>query len=127
MTDAPNLDAVVAAACARIPALLRGALVFLPGGFMLARATRAEPDALDLEPLIRAAARALAPAAADEVVECVFVVDDQLVVVHRGARDARLALAVACERDRNLGFALATARAALKEIEDAFDFGRWGL
>lgn len=120
-----KLEDAVATACKHIPELLHGALVFLPGGFALARASASASD--ELEPLVRATVRALGHDDAADLVECVFVVDERLVVIHRGARDPRLALAVTCGRDHNLGFALATSRVALREIEESFDFAAWGL
>jgi hypothetical protein len=126
-----NLDDLVERACARIPGLVRGALVFMPDGFILAGV--GDDGILDLEPLIRAAARCLASPAvlslqgeAQDVVEYLFVVHEQLVVIQRSARDPRLALAVSCTREFNLGFALSTTRAAMKDIESV-DLSSWGI
>lgn len=127
-----NLDEVVARACERIPNLVRGALVFLPDGFVLAGA--GDDNFLDLEPLIRAAARCLASplspslrGAAREVVQYLFVAHDQLVAVQRSSRDPRLALAVACTRDCNPIFALGTTRLAMRDVEGSIDLSPWDL
>ncbi len=127
-----TIDECVTQACERVPGLIRGALVFLPEGFVLASV--GDDDSLDLEPLIRATARCLgAPHAPqiqgeDRVVNAyLFVVHDQLVVVQRSAQDARLALAVGCARDVNPAFALGSSRLAMREIEATVDLSSWGL
>jgi hypothetical protein len=127
-----NLDATVAKACERIPGMVRGALVFLPDGFILAGA--GDDDILDLEPLIRASARCLgAPAALSldgveqEILEYLLVVHDQLIVIRRSAREPRLALAVSCTREHNMMFAVTASRLAMAEIEEHADLAPWGI
>jgi hypothetical protein len=127
-----NIDAAVAHACERIPGMIRGALVFLPDGFIIAGV--GDDDILDLEPLIRAAARCLAASpppvvrgVAAEVTEYLFVVHDQLVAIQRSTRDPRLALAVSCTHEYNPAFALGATRLAMKDIEASVDLSAWGL
>jgi hypothetical protein len=127
-----NLDDTVARACERIPGLVRGALVFLPDGFILAGA--GDDDILDLEPLIRAAARVLAAPAVptlegdeQEILEYLLVVHDQYVVIRRSVHEPRLALAVTCTREHNLMFALAASRLAMADIEEHADLAPWGI
>lgn len=122
----------VALACERIPGLIRGALVFLPEGFVLVGV--GDADALDLEPLIRATARCLRATAAPVIagarrapVEYLLVVSDQLVAIQRCARDPRLALTVACASDLNPAFALGASRLAMRDIEATVDLSSWGL
>jgi hypothetical protein len=112
---------------------VRGALVLLPEGYLLAGV--GDDSILDLEPLIRSASRCLAdrshPAfggpAARPFVEYLFVIHDQLVVIQGGRRDARLALALVCTREHNVGFALAAARLAMADVEADVDLAAWGL
>jgi hypothetical protein len=127
-----NIDAVVGRACERVPGMLRGALALVPEGFLLG----ATPGAhvLDLEPMIRSAARCLAAPVVPTLrgrtgafLEHLFVLHDQIFVVQRGRRDARLALAVACTRDHNLGFVLGATRLVMASVEDELDLGAWGL
>ena len=127
-----NLDDAITHACERVPGLVRGALLFLPEGFLLAGTRNASN--LDLEPLIRSAARTLAPREAPSIhdetldaVEYVFVIHDQLVVIQRGRRDPRLALAVVCTREHNIAFAMGTTRLAMRELEEVVDLSPWGL
>jgi len=127
-----KIDECVTRACERVPGLIRGALVFLPEGFVLAGV--GDDDSLDLEPLTRATARCLgapqAPMIHGEpraVNEYLFVVHDQLIAIQRSVRDARLALTVACTREVNPGFVLGSSRLAMREIESTIDLSSWGL
>lgn len=127
-----TIDECVTRACERVPGLIRGALVFLPEGFVLAGV--GDDDSLDLEPLIRATARCLgtpqAPIIRGEprvVNEYLFVVHDQLIAIQRSVRDTRIALAVACPMEINPGFALGSSRLAMREIEATIDLSSWGL
>lgn len=128
-----RLEDVVERACERVPGLLRGALVLLPEGFLLAGV--GGESALDLEPLIRSASRCLAerksPALRGRPIqpfaEYLFVTDDQLIVIQGGRRDPRLALAVVCTREHNVGFALAASRLAISDVETGVDLAAWGL
>jgi len=127
-----KLETLVARACERIPGFVRGALVLLPDGLLLAGIG---DSVLDLEPLIRSASRCFAgrsgpvlPNWRDEpFVEYLFVIHDQLVVIEGGRRDPRLALALACTREHNVGFALSAARLAMTDVEADVDLSAWGL
>jgi len=127
-----KLEDAVARACERVPGIVSGALVLLPDGLLLAGVGG---SALDLEPLTRSATRCLGDRGNDLLgrwpaqpfVEYLFVIDDQLVVIQGGRRDARLGLAISCTREHNLGFALAAARRAMIELEDELDLSAWGL
>lgn len=124
-----NLDAQLERACSRVPGLVRGALVLVPDGFLLA-ATRGARS-LELEPLIRSAARcfgARTPSPVDRpIVEYLFVIHDQLVVIQGGRANGRLALAAECERADNLGFVLGASRLAFADIEASVDLSPWGV
>jgi hypothetical protein len=127
-----KLEAVVARGCERVPGLVRAALVLLPDGFLLAGIGGA--SVLDLEPLIRSTGRCLAtsdrpaPGAwSAPLVEYLFVIHDQLVVIQGGRRDARLALALVCTREHNVGFVLTAARLAMFDVEAGVDLSTWGL
>jgi len=128
-----KLETLVARACERVPGFVRGALVLLPDGLLLAGV--GGESVLDLEPLIRSAARCFAgrtgPVLAnwrdEPFVEYLFVIHDQLVVIEGGRRDPRLALALACTREHNVGFALSAARLAMTDVEADVDLSAWGL
>jgi hypothetical protein len=125
------VDESIARACELVPGLVRCALVLLPEGLLIG-GFGAE-SVLDHEPLVRSAARCLAarptPAIGDRAatfVEYLFVIEDQLVVIQGGRRDARLALAVTCTREPNLAFVLSSTRQAIRAVEDSFDLAAWG-
>jgi len=125
-------DALLARACDRIPALVRGALLLVPDGILLGNVGGDRVS--ELEPLLRAAVRALAlritPAVNRAVPEAfseyTFVIGDELVLV-RGSRNCRLALAAVCTREPNLAFAMSATRAAMAELEAELDLSHWGL
>lgn len=129
-----NLDVAIASACERVPGLVRGVLLMLPEGFLLAGV--GDKGILDLEPLMRSATRCFSSKTRPsfgshsdglELTEYMFVIRDQVVVMQRGRRDPRLALACMCTRESNLNFALSTSRLALRDIEDQVDLKTWGL
>jgi hypothetical protein len=127
-----DVAAVVARACERVPGLTRGALVLLPDGLLLAGV--GSDSALELEPLIRSAGRCftgrtrppLANWRDEPFVEYLSVVGGQLVVIEGGRRDPRLALALACTREHNVGLALRAARLAMTEVEAEVDLSALG-
>ncbi len=98
----------------------------LPEGLVIAGLN--VDGAVDREPLVRSAARSLASAQPTrgmpptQFVEYAFVSEDQLVVIERGQRDARVALVVVCDRDVSLALVLGTTRRALRTIESTLDF-----
>ncbi|MBX3155014.1 MAG: hypothetical protein KF773_03365 [Deltaproteobacteria bacterium] len=127
-----NIDAAVGRACERVPGMLRGALVLLPEGFLLG----ATPGAhvLDLEPMIRSAARCLTAPTLPALrgrdgafTELVFVFHDHLFVIQVSRRDPRLALVIACTREHNLAFVLGATRLVIGSVEEELDLGAWGL
>lgn len=128
-----NIDEAVTRACDRIPGLVRGALVMLPDGFLFG-ATRGATF-LDLEPLIRSAARCMAlrdlPALGGRgpsvSVEHLFAIHEQLVVFEAGRRDPKLALLVVAEAGHNPAFVLGATRLALADLEVALDLEKWNL
>jgi hypothetical protein len=128
-----NIDAIVERACERIPGLVCSGLVLLPEGYLLGSA--GDGGLLDLEPVIRSAARCLSERAtpafdgrpAAPFVEYLFVIRDQLVVIEGGRRDPRLALILACTREPNIALALGLARLALAALETAIDLSAWTL
>lgn len=132
-----KLDDVVARACQQVPGMMRGALVLLPDGILLAGV--GGESVLDLEPLIRSASRcfservmpalgaAIGTWPAQPFLEYLFVIEDQLVVIQGGRRDPRLALAVACTREHTVGFVLTATRRAMLHLEAEIDLSSWGL
>lgn len=128
-----GLEATLARACECVPDLVRGALVLLPEGYLIGGT--AGTSALDFEPLIRATTRCTAASppptlgerAPGELAEFLFVVSDQYVVIERGRRDRRVALALVTGRECNLAFVLVGARQALSELERDLDLEAWGL
>src|SRR4051812_37659016 len=119
-----KLDDVVATVCQRVPGMVRGALVLLPEGILLAGVGA---SALALEPLIRSASRcfservlpalgAVARWPQRPFLEYLSVVDDQLIVIQGGRRDPRLALAVACTREHRVGVVLTATRRAMADL-----------
>lgn len=128
-----NVNAMLQRTCADVPGLLRGALVLLPDGFHLG--SIGAERVLDLEPMIRAAARCLAarpvPVVGDDgaapFCEYVLVFDDEVLVVQSGRRDPRLALVVACDREPNLALVQQACRVAITAIESSIDLSAWGM
>ncbi len=124
-----TMQSSIADACEAVPGLLSGALVMLPEGLVIAGLGAG--GAVDREPLVRSAARCLATARPTPgmpvtvFVEYAFVSEDQLVVIERGQRDARVALVVVCNRDANLALVLGSARHALRTIESTLDLSAW--
>ena len=105
-------------------------MVLLPEGFLIGGVGAGA--AFDREPLVRTAARCLAssstpPPSHLDFSEHVFVGHDELVVIVRGRRHVRLALALACTREPNLAWVVSTARGALQRIEASTDFSAWEL
>jgi hypothetical protein len=110
--------------CDDLPGLVQAALVLVPEEVLLARV--GGESALDHEPLLRAAVRCFGgPAADDSVVEYLFVTEDHFVVMQRGRKDPRLALAVRCDREKNLALVLGATRAAIAALEAEVDLTGW--
>ena len=126
-------DATLSRACDVIPGLLQGVLVLLPEGLVLGGIGKG--GSYDREPLARSAARCLAcrlqapikGARSLDLVEHLFVCQDELVVILQGRRSPRLALAVTCSRELNLALILTAARRALGTIEASVDLVAWGV
>lgn len=112
-----SLDECLARACEHVPGLFQGALALLPEGLLIGGL--GEGGAFDREPLVRSAARCLN----GTFVEHVFVSREDLVVIARGRRFPRLALALACRTDANLNFVVTASRTALRELEATLDPG----
>jgi hypothetical protein len=128
-----NLSIAIQRACADVPGLMRAVLALVPDGLHLG-SVGAE-RVIDLEPMIRAAARCLAvrpvPAIRNDraapFVEYVLVFDDEVIVVESGRHDPRLALVVACDRVPNLALVQQACRRAIAAIEDTVDLAAWGM
>lgn len=126
-----QLDDSIDKACEAIPGRQSGALVLVPDGMLIGGF--GGDGAFDREPLVRSAARCLAspPVAlahtkgAATFVEYAFVSQGQLVVILRGERYERVALALACSREANLAWVLGAARRALADIEAEVDLAPW--
>lgn len=116
-----NLDECLARACEQVPGLQQGALALLPEGLLIGGVGAG--SSFEREPLVRSAARALQRSAqtAAAFVEHVFVSRHELVVIARGKRYPRLALALACSTEPNLAFVMTASRAALRELEATID------
>lgn len=123
----------IARACEPVPGLVRAALGLLPEGVLIA-GVGAE-SSFDQEPLIRSATHCLAarnwPATAARVsadlIEYVFVLADQLIVVQGGRQDPRLVLVVVCTREANIAFVLGSTRRALRALEDTVNLRDLGV
>lgn len=127
-----TLDDSIASACEAVPGLQSGVLVLLPEA--LAIGGVGEGSSFDREPLVRSAARALSsvPTSAPtkdgaSFVEYAFVSQEQLVVILRGRRHSRVALALACSREANLQWVLSSTRAALQTIETTVNLADFEL
>ena len=111
-------------ACGELPGLVHAALILLADELLLARL--GGESSLDHEPLLRAAIRCFNCEAADaSVLEFLFVTEDHFVVMQRGRKDPRLALAVRCDREKNLALVLGTSRRAMSALEDEVDLTGW--
>lgn len=125
-----NPTAIMGQACEDVPGLTQAALVLLPDGLCLAGLGTS--SLAELEPAIRATSRCFAPPRASEataaaLTECVLILGESLVVLARGRRDPRLALVVTCARIANLALLQQSTRAALRQLEDAFDLAALGV
>lgn len=128
-----SIDESLASACEAVPGLQSGVLVLLPDGLPIGGV--GEGSAFDREPLVRSTARCLTnlrsatppTKGGSKFVEYAFVSDDQLVVILRGRRFTRVALALACSREANLAWVLSSTRAALTTIESTVDLAAFEL
>jgi hypothetical protein len=128
-----SIDDSLASACQVVPGLQSGVLVLLPDGLQMAGV--GEGSSFDREPLVRSAARCLTglrsatppTKGGSRYVEYAFVSAEQLVVILRGRRFTRLALALACSREPNLAFVLSSTRAAFELIENTVDWSEFEL
>lgn len=115
-------------ACEAVPGLVQGALALLPEGLLIGGV--GEGGAFDREPLVRCAARCLTSSAGRgrlvaPFVEHVVVSTERFVVLLRGRRYPRLALALSCATTTNLAFVLSGARSALTTLEGTLDPELW--
>lgn len=128
-----NVDEAIARACDLVPGFVQGALALLPEGLLIGGV--GEGTAFEHEPLVRSASRCLAAcllasegqAPAPAFVEFLFVNEEQVLVIQRGRRSARLALAIVCTREPNLAFVLSSTRQAIRDIEGTVDLAAWGV
>jgi hypothetical protein len=126
-----HLGECVAGACAPVPGLREAALAWLPEGLLLGGV--GEGRAFDREPLVRCAARALCGGTVKSslsthlttFVEHLFVGHGELVVILRGVRYPRLALAISCTNDTNPAFVMSSSRSALRSLETTLDLAAW--
>jgi hypothetical protein len=126
-----HLGECVASACAPIPGLQEAALALLPEGLLLGGV--GEGRGFDREPLVRCAARALCGSAVTSVlstrlttfVEHLLVGRDKLIVILRGVRYPRLALAISCTKDTNPAFVMSSSRSALRSLETTLELAAW--
>jgi hypothetical protein len=128
-----TIDDSIASACEAVPGLQSGVLVLLPDGLPIGGV--GEGSAFDREPLVRSAARCLTnlrsatppTKGGSKFVEYAFVSEEQLIVILRGRRFSRVALALACSREANLAWVLSSTRAALETIESTVNFAEFEL
>jgi hypothetical protein len=128
-----TIDDSIASACQAVPGLQSGVLVLLPDSLQIGGV--GEGSSFDREPLVRSAARCLTSLRSatpptkggSRYVEYAFVSDEQLVVILRGRRFSRVALALSCSREANLAFVLSSTRAAFEKIEDTVDLTEFEL
>lgn len=123
----------VAAALAEVeglvPGVIRAAVILLPDGVQLA--AFGEPHEIDYEPLVRACTRCFGPGAGSLALagdqprrfdEFYALLDDGLVVMQRGRRKSRVALASVCALEVNLALVLTWTRRAIELVEASIDF-----
>lgn len=128
-----NMSTAITRACQDVPGLIRAALVLLPEAYFLAG--HGDRRAFDYEPLIRAAARCLAPRptpavdarAPAEFVEYALVFEHGMIIVEAGRRTPRLALALECDLTANLALVQHACRQALATLEADVDLDAWEM
>jgi hypothetical protein len=128
-----TIDDSIASACQAVPGLQSGVLVLLPDSLQIGGV--GEGSSFDREPLVRSAARCLTglrsatppTKGGSRYVEYAFISDEQLVVILRGRRFSRVALALSCSREANLAFVLSSTRAAFETIEHTVDLTEFEL
>ena len=126
-----HLGECVAGACVAVPGLQEAALALLPEGLLLGGV--GEGRGFDREPLVRCAARSLCGGTVTSTlstrlttfVEHLFVAHDQLIVILRGVRYPRVALALSCTKETNPAFVLSSSRSALRALETTLELAAW--
>jgi hypothetical protein len=127
-TSASPIEAALSDVKQLLPGVIRAAVVLLPEGLQLG--AFGESHAMDYEPLVRACSRCFGgEAGALDVgqgeplcfTEYCALMDDSLVLMQRGRRNSRIALAVVCALEVNLSLLLTSTRAAIELIEAAVE------
>lgn len=127
MSSPLSLEECVANACQEVPGLQQGALALLPEGLLIGGV--GSGGTFEREPLVRSAARCLGSSTAGVMpfLEHLFVSSEQFVVILRGHRYPRLALALLCTTQSNPAFVMSSSRNALHLLEGTIDLGAWEL
>lgn len=111
-------------ACEHIPGLVRGVVVLVPDGIVVAH-VGADRER-DVEPLARAAMRCLEDRPAlGRFVEYTLVSVESILVIEVGRTSSRLALAAECQHGTNLAMVMAATRNAVANFETHFDLAAW--
>lgn len=127
-TFASPIEAALSDVKELVPGILRAAVVILPEGLQLG--AFGESHAMDYEPLVRACSRCFGEEAGGlaggqegtlSFTEYCALLDGSLVVMQRGRRNSRIALAVVCSLEVNLALLLTASRAAIGLIEAAVE------
>lgn len=125
-TKLASIDQLLAEECGAVPGFVEGALALLPEGLLIGSVGFSNGFAG--EPLGRAAARCLAHRHSRNQLrwtEHAFISAERLIVIQRGHRHIRLALALVCSRDANLQFVIHSTRRALIAVEAELDWEAW--
>lgn len=110
-------------ACEPIPGLLRGAVLLVPDGIVIAHL--GVDRASEVEPLVRATLRCvMARPALGDFVEYTLVSTESILVVEVG-REGRIALAAECSHGANIALVMTATRQAAAVFASEFDIAPW--
>ena len=107
--------------CDQIPGLLRGAVVLVPEGIVVAHFGTARES--DVDPLVRATMRCVK--SPGNVVEYTLVSTESILVIELVHATTRFALAAECAHGANLALVMTATRHAAAAFEGSFDFTAW--
>lgn len=119
-----SMRGALARVCEQIPGLLRGVVVLVPDGIVIAHL--GADRVTDVEPLVRATLRCVGDGPAlGTFVEYTLFSAESILVVEVGRAKRRFALAAECEHGANLALVMTATRQAAAAFERDVDLAPW--